>query len=146
MVIANLAEWLSAEDGDRTSTIAAVKPRVGAAGLMIAAAQRGGRFTQMERDPAIARLMKLLHVGNPEAKELIQEAEDELLKGQRSFGAFAIAVKDLDKDDQEALISHLWRLIDHDETVETEHPLMLSVRDVLGITRAQMEALKPAGG
>lgn len=144
MVIANLSEWLFPGDGDGTTAPPAVSPRIGAAGLLVVAAQRDGRFTQMERDVAIAALMKLCHIGNPEAKELLQEAEQELGEGQRSFMTFAVAAKGLERDEQEALITHLWRLVEVGEETTTENILVSSVRDVLGMTRAQAEALRPA--
>ncbi|MEM1379750.1 MAG: TerB family tellurite resistance protein [Pseudomonadota bacterium] len=144
MVIAKLSEWLFHGDGDGTTAPPSVNPKVGAAGLLIAAAHRDGRFTQMERDIAIAAVMKLLHIGNPEAKELLQEAEEELFNGHRSFMTFAVAAKGLERDDQEALITHVWRLVESDGEDVSENVLVSSIRDVLGFTRAQAEALRPA--
>ncbi|MEM9838096.1 MAG: TerB family tellurite resistance protein [Pseudomonadota bacterium] len=143
MVIANLSEWLFPGDGDGTTAPPAVSPKVGAAGLMVAAAHRDGHFKALERDKAIAGLMKLFHIGNPEAKELIQQAEEELHKGHRSFMTFAVAVKGMEKEDQESLITHLWRLVELDGEELSESLLISSVRDVLGFTRAQAEALRP---
>lgn len=143
MVIANLSDWLRPDDGAGAGVIVALNPRVGAAGLMIAAAHRDGRFSAMERDRVIALLMKLLHVGNPEAKAVIQEAEDELRRGERGFTSFATAAKELEKDDREALIGHLWRLVARNGEAEGANVLVPSVCDVLGFSTVQAEALRP---
>lgn len=144
MSLKNLSEWLFPGDGDGTTAAPAVDARVGAAGLLVAAAHRDGTYTDVEKDLATACLMRLFMLTNPEAKALREEAEGELFKGHRGFVTFAAAAKSLEHDERETLISHLWRLISVDGQTNGEDILVSSVRFVLGFTRAQAEALKQA--
>ncbi|MEO1659248.1 MAG: TerB family tellurite resistance protein [Pseudomonadota bacterium] len=142
-MIKSLSEWLFPGDGDGTTAEPSVSPRCGAAGLLVVAAHRDGTYSEIEQDVAAAALMKLFMLSNPEAKDLRKEAED-ALTGQRTMMTFASAAKRLDREEQEALIGHLWRLVEiNDETIG-ENVLVSSIRDVLGFTRAQAEALRPA--
>lgn len=143
MVIANLSEWLFPGDGDGTTAPPQVSPEVGAAGLLIAAAHRDGKYTDVEKDAAAACLMKVFMLTNPDAQALRKEAEKALHEGQRSMMTFAVAAKELDRDDQETLISHLWRLVESDGETVGENTLISAIRDVLGFTRQQAEALRP---
>lgn len=143
MVIANISEWLFPGDGDGQTAPPQVRSEIGAAGLLVAAAHRDGRYTDVEKDAAAACLMKLFMLTNPDAKALREEAEKELHEGQRSMMTFAVAAKELDREDQEMLITHLWRLVASDGETTGENTLISAVRDVLGFTRQQAEALRP---
>lgn len=143
MVLKNLSEWLFPGDGDGTTAPPAVSERVGAAGLLVAAAHRDGRYTDVERGVATAALMKLFHIGNPEASALRVEAEGELFEGHRTFVTFAAAAKLMTREDQETLIRHIWELVASDKETLGENLFVSSVRDFLGFTRAQAEALRP---
>ena len=145
MPIERLSEWLFPGDGDSQTAPAQVSPRIGAAGLLVVAAHRDGRYTRIETDVANAALMKLFHIGRPDAEALRVQAEEELFEGQRSFMTFAVAAKALERDDQEALITHLWRLVASDDETTGENVLISAIRDALGFTRAQAEALRPTG-
>ncbi|MEO1040925.1 MAG: TerB family tellurite resistance protein [Pseudomonadota bacterium] len=142
-MIKNLSEWLFPGDGDGATAELPVSPRCGAAGLLVVAAHRDGTYSEIEKDLAAAALMKLFMMSNPEAKELRKEAEDALTGGQ-SMMAFAVAAKNLDREEQEALLSRLWRLVDTDGEPVGENVLVSSVRDVLGFSQAQADALRPA--
>lgn len=146
MALRNLAEFLFGGGGEDPAAPRALGPRVGAAGLLVAAAHREGSYTDVEKDLVTAALMKLLMLTNPEAKALREEAENELFKAQRGFMAFAAAARNLDSDEREMLVSHLWRLVTVDGAGVGEDILVASTRFVLGFTRAQAEALKPAVG
>lgn len=143
MVLKNLSEWLFPNDGDGETQAPSVSERVGAAGLLVAAAHRDGSYTDVERDLATAALMKLFHIGNPDATALRQEAEVELFEAHRSFMTFAVAAKGLDREDQEALVQRLWRLVETDGEQLAENLLMSSIRDFLGFSRQQADALRP---
>ncbi|GGY52221.1 TerB family tellurite resistance protein [Parvularcula lutaonensis] len=144
MVLKNFTEWLAPGDGETKDPSPKLPPRVGAAGLLIAAAHREGRFTDVEKDLVAAALMKLFMLTNPDARALREEAEKELFENGRSFVDFAAAAKELDRDEQEALVTHIWRIVDLEEKVDGEHPFVSSVRDYLGFTKEQAEALRPA--
>nr|WP_233061628.1 TerB family tellurite resistance protein [Parvularcula mediterranea] len=112
--------------------------------MLVVAAHRDGNYTDVERDMAAAALMKLFHVPNPEARAMRDQAEEFLFAGARSFVFFASAAKELDREDQETLITQLWRVVGSDGEELSENLLMSSIRDFLGFTRAQADALKPA--
>lgn len=145
MVLKNFSEWLFPGDGDGNTAPPQCTPRVGAAGLLVAAAHRDGRYTDVEKDLVTAALMKLFMLTNPDAKALRQQAEEELFEGQKTFVFFAAAAKQLDRDDQEALITHIWRIVEEGDETVAEHVFVSSVRGFFGFTRAQAEALRPAG-
>lgn len=145
MVLKNLSEWLFPGDGDGETHAPKVDPRTGAAGLLVAAAHRDGSYTDIERDTVTAALMKLFMLINPEAKGLREKAEEAILERNRTFMTFAVAAKGLDKEDQENLITHLWRVIESDGETTTENVFISSVRSVLGFSREQAEALRPTG-
>lgn len=142
MALKDLAEWLAMPAEDGALALPALSPRVGAAGLLVAAAHRQGSYTDVERDLAAAALMKLFLIPNPDAKALRREAEDALLESRRPFGDFAAAAGELDRDEQESLLRHLWQLAGHDPA-EGTHGLVAAVRDALGFTEQQADALRP---
>lgn len=144
MVIAKLSEWLTPDDEENNTHAAKITPQVGAAGLLVVAAHHDESYTDVERDMASAALMKLFHIPNPEAKVMRGQAEEFLFAGERSFVFFAAAAKQLDREDQETLMTQLWRLEGAGGNEASESPLMASVRDFLGFTEAQADALKPA--
>lgn len=142
MPIAKLSEWLFPGDGDGSSAPAQVSKEVGAAGLLVAAAHRDGHYSDVESDLAAAAMMKLFMLTNPDAKALVRDAEKELFEGRRSFMTFAVAAKKLDREDQETLIRHLWRLVETDGETLSENLLVSSVRDVFGMSREEAALLK----
>ena len=144
MVLKNISEWLFPGDGDGSTAPPSVSVQVGAAGLLVAAAHRDGRYTEVEKDSATAALMKLFHLGNPDASQLRQEAEQELFEGTRGFVTFASAAKQLDREEQEMLIRRIWELVGTDGETLGENIFVSSVRDFLGFTRAQADALRPS--
>ncbi|MEM9809935.1 MAG: TerB family tellurite resistance protein [Pseudomonadota bacterium] len=142
-MIKDLSEWLLSGDSDGETAAPFVRPEVGAAGLLIVAAHRDGAYTDIEKDLATAALMKLFMLNNPDARALRVEAE-EAIAGTRGIITFASAAKELDREDQEALITHLWRLVALQGETADENMLLSSIRDVLGFTRTQADALRPA--
>ena len=144
MVLKNINEWLFPGDGDGSTSPPSVSARVGAAALLVAAAHRDGRYTEVEKDSATAALMKLFMLGNPEASKLRQEAEERLFEGTRGFVTFAAAAQQLDREEQEVMIRHIWELVASDGETMGENIFVSSVRDFLGFTRAQADALRPS--
>ncbi|MCQ8185683.1 TerB family tellurite resistance protein [Parvularcula maris] len=142
MVLRQLSEWLFPGDGDGETHPTAYTPQQGASGLLVAAAHRDGRYTLVEQDAVTAALMKLFMIGNPEATALRQEADAEVEKSM-SFVPFAAAVKGLPKEEQADLIRQLWVVTSVNGETLNEHLLISSVRDFLGFTRAEADALKP---
>lgn len=142
MVIKDISAWINADEaegGSRTQ----LSPRIGAAGLLVAAAHCDGRFTDVEKDTATAALMKLFHINNPDARNLRIEAEKELTEGAKSFPAFAAAAKALDREDQEKLMRYLWELVGSDGETDEESVFVMTVAERLEFTKAQAEALRP---
>ncbi|MEM7741522.1 MAG: TerB family tellurite resistance protein [Pseudomonadota bacterium] len=142
-MIKNLSAWLLPADGEGTVAEPTVSPRCGAAGLLVVAAHRNGTYSEIEKDLAAAALMKLFMMSNPEAKELRKEAED-ALSDDRRMTTFAHAAQKLDREEQEALVSHLWRLVEEDGDTDAESVLVSTIRDRLGFSPAQADALRPA--
>lgn len=142
MVLRDIDSWLSAPPV--TDAAVPVSPRCGAAALIVAAAHRRGRYSQLEQDRATAALMKLFHIGNPDAQKLRREAEGALKTQRLDFPACVKAAGTLDRDEKEALMTHLFRLVPSSETAPAETALIVAVRDAFGFSAAQVEALRPA--
>jgi uncharacterized tellurite resistance protein B-like protein len=141
MVMASLTAWFG-PDPDREAK-GTLDPRTGAAALLVAAAQDGERVTDIERDKVVGILMKLLHISNPEAKELAHKAEAEMKKKDRQGQDFAQAAAVLDGAEKESLYTHLWRLTWSEGHDIAENPFMGYVADCFGLSHQQAELLKP---
>jgi uncharacterized tellurite resistance protein B-like protein len=118
----------------------AMSPELGCAGLAIAAARRGGDYTEVEADRANAALMKLLMITRPQATALRKDAED-LRRSGTALGAFAEAARGLPKDACERLITQLWALSGEGATAEDE--VMRAVTHAFGMDKARIETLRP---
>jgi uncharacterized tellurite resistance protein B-like protein len=137
-----LADWLSSHGREGDTNPPVRTPQQGAAGLLVAAAHREGRYSLVEEEAVTASLMKLFMIGNPEASALRQEAEA-LVEESVSFLPFADAAKKLPEDDQAALLRQLWTVLTLGGEVSGENPLFSRVRDILGFSPAEADALKP---
>lgn len=117
-----------------------MSPELGCAGLAVAAARRGGDYTEIEADRAAAALMKLLMIARPQATALRKEAED-LRRSGTALSAFAQAAKSLPMETAERLIAQLWVLLGEEGSAEGE--VMRTVCYAFGMDKARIESLKP---
>ena len=137
-----LSEKLFPDDGDGNTQASPVRPEVGAAALLIEAAHRDGKYTEVEKDLATSAAMKLFNLNKMEAVELIKEAWA-AQKDAPYMMRFAAAAKDLDADQREQLVTRLWWIIDSDrEDTVTESQLIHSIVDVLEISQERAKALR----
>jgi uncharacterized tellurite resistance protein B-like protein len=130
-----MLQWLSERlfpgDGDGETSAPAVSPQIGAAGLLIEAAQRDGTYTEVEQDLVAQALMKLFHIGHPAATTLRQEAEEAQVQANNMV-RFAAAARALDRPQKEALVVKLWEITESDgETRVPEAQMVRSAIDIL---------------
>lgn len=137
-----LSEKLFPNDGDGNTHHTPVRPEVGAAALMVEAAHRDGKYTEVEKDLATSAAMKLFNLNKMEAVELIKEAWA-AQKVAPYMMRFAMAAKELGPDQREQLVTRLWWIIDSDRVDTINESLLIhSVIDILGISRERAKALR----
>ena len=144
MVIERISDALFPGDGDGNTHPPRLSPAEGAAGLLIEAARRDGRYTEIEADLVTASLMKLMHVPKPEAAAMRRAAEAAQEKSTTVMG-FAAAAAGLPTDEREQLITAIWAITTSDDhRSQMERELLGTVSEVFEMPRARIDALRPA--
>ena len=121
----------------------ALTPDIGAAGLAVAAGQRGA-YTEVERQRVTNALMKLLHLPGPKAAALRVQAE-KLRDDGVALDGFAGAAAGLPPDDRDALVTMLWTLSRPGGASDAAygHPVLDVLGVAIGMDADRLAALRP---
>lgn len=124
-------------------TAAPLTAQEGAAGLMVAAAQVDGAYTEVERDAVTKAMMRLFQLASPAAAALREAGEEALTDGDQTI-RFAEAARGLDADMREKLLGRVWQTLEANTGECDPQAFAYRIADCWAMPRDRARALRPA--
>lgn len=113
----------------------------GAAGLLVAAAQVDGSYTEVEKERVNKALMKVFQLASPAASKLRESAET-LTRKDVTLIAFAQAAKGLESDTREKVLTWVWDVLDRQLEAENPAAFVGRIADCWTMPRERAKALR----